>query len=395
MEARMKAVEKRPVGTPCVVFIDDFAWNGFNQFSVQLRREGIRTLRINAISFARPRFSARFFYDRFSARLLYDRYETLADDQDVNGLRALLSSENVIDVQFVETLGDIVLRAADVLNVDTKAALRHRVEMTDKLFVSKLFNEAGVRTPATVPLARWSPEQAAESLGLPLVVKDRVGSGGRGVIIAHNLNQLHHAVAQQTATLENRYFEQYVDGEKLNYGAVFGPAGFEQELLYRVTNWVQPVGSAIEVETIDDEQLAEFGRKAVEVSGCVGVMNIDVLRDRDGADWLIDFNPRVFGGGTNFLQARLNIAHGYLHAYGLRTTPPAVTRPLSGVTVRIFPNSLNARVLSGSYLHTMADFVVESGPYLKWLGFRYWFAEALSTVAKVWMIHRRTHSSKE
>jgi hypothetical protein len=124
-------------------------------------------------------------------------------------------------------------------------------------------------------------------------------------------------------------------------------------------------------------------------------MNMDVLRDRDGADWLVDFNPRVFSGGTNFLHAGLNIAHGYLRAYGLRTTPPATTRLLSGVTVRIFPNSLSARALSGSYLRTTAGFVVESGPYFKWLGFRYWFAEALSTVIAVRMVRRRAYSSTE
>jgi hypothetical protein len=124
MEAKMRVVKKRPVGTPCVAFVDDFAWNCFNQFSAQLRREGIRTLRLNVIDLAHSRFSARLLYRRFSARLLYDRYEILADDQDVNGLRAILSSENVLDVQFVETLGDIVLRAADVLNDDAKAASR-------------------------------------------------------------------------------------------------------------------------------------------------------------------------------------------------------------------------------------------------------------------------------
>jgi len=155
---------------------------------------------------------------------------------------------------------------------------------------------------------------------------------------------------------------------------------------------VQPVGTAIEAETIGDERLAAFGRSAVAASGCVGLMNMDILRDQDGVDWLIDFNPRVFGGCTNFLLADLNVAQGYLRTVGMRSSPPESSQLVSGIRLRIFPNSLSKRVLTGSFRQAVLGFLHESRPYLKRLGLRYWVAEAMATVVWVSMI-RRTRSA--
>ncbi len=78
---------------------------------------------------------------------------------------------------------------------------------------------------------------------------------------------------------ESLFYERFIDGTKLNYAAIVSPTGIEQELTYRVTKWQQPVGRASEVETIDDPQLVAFGRQALEVVGCTGLVNMDVIRD--------------------------------------------------------------------------------------------------------------------
>lgn len=363
-----------------MVFVDDYPWTGFNQFSAQLRRSGLRTVRVNANGLVAS---------RLSARLLYDRYEVLSSNRDEQGLRSILGGENVLDVHYVETLAPLLLGALDVLRGPLAVTLRRRLEITDKFVTSGLLSSAGVRTPTVMSLAHWTPEQAVKELGLPLVVKERVGSGGREVVITRDLEELRAAASHYVTKLEDAYFEKFIDGDKLNYAAVVGTDGPVQELTYRVSKWVQPVGTAIEVELIDDRRLAEFGRRAVEVLGCTGVVNMDILRDQSGTDWLIDFNPRVFGGASNFLCAGIDLVEGYKYINGLRDDSPEFRHLDSGVKVRIFPNSLNESVHTGSYLRSIREFLRESLLYLKWLGSRYWLYELGSVILSVRKFRRR------
>ncbi len=178
---------------------------------------------------------------------------------------------------------------------------------------------------------------------------------------------------------EDLFYEQYVDGTKLDYAAVVSPIGIEQELAYKVTRWRQPAGRASEVETIDDPQLVAFGRRALDVVGCTGLVNMDVIRDQQGVDWLIDFNARAFGGSGSFLAADIDTSEGYLRAIGLRTRPPTRTSPTSGVRILVFPTCLDDVIDTGSIPRTVLAFTRYSARYLRWLGLRYWLSEAFLT----------------
>jgi len=159
--------------------------------------------------------------------------------------------------------------------------------------------------------------------------------------------------------------------------------GIEQEITYRVSQWRPPAGRATEIETIDDPQLREFGRNIVAVAGCTGLVNMDVIRDRDGLDWLIDFNPRVFGSSGALRAAGMDISEGYLMAIGGRSAPPSASEAPSGVRIEVFPTSLEQFVDEGSIARAARAFLRESWPYLRWLGWRYWLSEALVTAMSI------------
>ncbi len=358
----------------CVVFVDDSRWAAFHQLAPLLRRAGLRTLRVSVGAGGGS---------RLASRLVYDRCDVLAAADDVGGLRAILAGEHVIDIQYVEALGELVRACLDVVDPPVAGHIRQRLAIQDKLLAATVFAEAGVRTPAVMPLAGASPEAAAAQFGLPIVVKDRVGSAGANVVIAEDLDALVRAVADGQAPEADRYYEQYIEGEKLNYAAAVSDAGLEQELTYRVVRWLMPAGTASEVLTIDDPQLEDFGRQAVEVAGCTGLMNIDVIRDHEGRDWLIDFNARAFGGAVCFQMAGIDVSQGYLRALGER--PGAVGRfgPVAGVRVAVFPTCLGAEIASGRMGPTARAFRREARPYRRWIGVRYWLSEALAIAAAV------------
>jgi hypothetical protein len=319
---------------------------------------------------------------RIASWLLFDRYAILSDGSDAAALREILADENVVDIQFAESLGELVRAHAERLRADVAEQVGRRLRVADKLAASRMFSEAGVRTPAAVRVADASPAEIAGRFGFPVVVKERVGYGGERVKICHDIDDL-VAAASGCGDPGDMFYEQYVDGTKFDHAGVVSAAGFDQELAYRVPRWRDPVGGASEVETIQDPQLTALARKAIEVVGCTGLVHIDVIRDKDGLDWLIDFNARAFGGSASFLGAGLDISEGYLRAIGQRTTPPTRTSPIPGVRIRVFPTCVEDVIDSGSITGTARVFIRDSFPYLRWLGFRYWLSEALLTADAV------------
>jgi len=359
---------------PCVVFVDDSRWAAFHQLSPLLRRAGVRTVRVSVGSRTGS---------RIASRLVYDRSEVLRDVADTAGLRAILADERVVDIQYVEALGELVRSGLDLLDRTVAERLRQRLAIQDKLFAAELFAAAGVRTPAVVPVGEASPEEVAALFGFPVVVKDRVGSAGANVVIAGDLDALAAAVRSPDAVGVRRYYEQFVDGDKLNYAAAVSDAGREQEFAYRVIRWLMPAGTASEVQTIADPQVIAIGRHAVEVAGCTGLVNMDVIRDHDGRDWLIDFNARAFGGAVCFRSAGIDLSQGYLVALGQRRAPVGRATAVAGVRFPVFPTCLGAVIERGPTRQIAAAFLREARPYLRWIGARYWLSEALAIADSV------------
>ena len=361
---------RRGPGTLTVVFVDDCRWNAFHQLAPRLRRAGVRTVRVSTEGLTRT---------KVSSRLLFDRYALAAGPDDIGPLRDVLSSENVVDVQFAESLGPMVGELSALLPPSVAEHVGRRLEVVDKLAAAARFSAAGVRTPAVLRLVDASREDAVERFGFPLVVKDRVGFGGERVAIADNLDDLALGPSTWGSEEDDLYFEQFVTGTKLNYGAVVSDTGIEQELVYRITEWKRPVGRATEIETLDDPQLVALGRQAIEASRCTGFVNMDVIRDGDGVDWLIDFNARAFGGSGSFMAVGTDTCEGYLRVIGARTDPLTGAPPPAGARIRIFPTCLEAVISTGKPVRTTAAFLRASAPYLRWLGLRYWLSEALLT----------------
>jgi hypothetical protein len=352
-----------------VVFLDDSHWNAFAQLSPLLRRQGVRTVRITTEVRAASHIVSEF---------LFDRHSVVPRDSLSGALDAVLSSEYVVDVQFVEPFRGVMLDALDSLSPEVAEPVARRMALMDKLWASEHFASCEVRVPATALVEDASPETFAQGHGLPALVKGRVGCNGDQVHIAHDLPALRAAATTCAATSEPEgvFFEQYVHGQKLNYAVAVGPAGVEQELTYRVDEWRQPAGSAMVVETIDDPQLSAFGRRVVEAAGCTGLVNLDVIRDGEGRDWLIDFNPRAFGGLVSFRQAGLDIGEGYLRSIGQRDRPPTRRNPEAGVRINVFPTCTEEVADSGRVVRTASAFLRDARPYAGWLGLRYWAAEA-------------------
>ena len=352
-----------------VVFVDNGRMATFYQFATRLRRLGTRVVRITTLRDAQSLMASRLVFDRCAA-LPVERVE--------DALRAEFAKENVIDVQFTETLKELVSAGLPALNSSVSRMVQRRIEVMDKEYAGVMIAAAGVATPPRALFSEMDAREFAARYGFPVVIKDRTGYGGIHVKIVESSEEL-DVVAAPYRGLESTYLEKYIEGDKVNFGAVLGSDGVLQGLCYKTHDWVRPLGPSSEIEVYEDPTLYEAGRKAVEAIGVPGLVNVNFMRDAEGGLWAIDLNARVFGGVATFLACGVDLTAGYLVTLGILPAVEAKST-ISFIRTKVFPSSLAELIEQGRIGLLTKEFAKESVPYWRWLGPRYILSEALATM---------------
>lgn len=361
-----------------VVFVDDGRMSTFYQFAARLRKLGTRVVRITTVNDAQS---------LMASKLVFDRSVTLPAQGVAEAIRSEFAKENVVDVQFVETLKDIVSAGLPVLAPAVATMVQRRIQVMDKEYAGNMFAAAGVATPPRALFSEMDARTFAEHNGFPIVIKDRTGYGGIHVTIVETLDEL-DAMAGPYAGIETAYLEKYIEGDKVNFGAVLGFDGLLQGLCYKTLDWVRPVGPSSVVEVYEDAALSAAGRRAVEAVGVPGLVNVNFMLDVDGGLWAIDLNARVFGGLAAYLACGIDLTSAYMSALGM--LPSVAARvPSHPITLMVFPTSLSELVERGQIGPLLKEFRKESTPYWKWLGPRYMLSELLATFSALSNARRR------
>jgi carbamoyl-phosphate synthase large subunit len=95
-------------------------------------------------------------------------------------------------------------------------------------------------------------------------------------------------------------------------------------------------GETDKAEVVEDRALDALGRRISEAFGHVGNLDCDVMRDRKGTLYCIDFNARFGGGypathlaGLNYLKALLDMVRGEAPSLPDRALPITVMKGIS------------------------------------------------------------------
>jgi biotin carboxylase len=361
-----------------VVMVDDGRMAGFYQFAARLRRLGTRVVRITTV---RERRSL------MASRLVFDRCISLPKESTEDVLRAVFAEENVVDVQFAETLKDLVSTGLSALDARVAQIVHRRIEVMDKEYAGAMISAAGVATPPRALFSEMDAQEFAERHGFPIVIKERTGYGGLHVKIVESSEEL-GLVAAPYRGLGSAYLEKFIEGEKVNFGAVIGMDGVLQGMCYKTLDWVRPVGPSSVVEIYEEPALYEAGRRAVEAVGVPGLVNVNFMLDADGVLWAIDLNARIFGGIATYIACGMDLTAGYLAALGI--LPSVETKsPISYIRIKVFPLSLSELIERGRFVPLFKEFAKESAPYWKWLGPRYVLSEMLATLSAFSNARRR------
>jgi len=139
-------------------------------------------------------------------------------------------------------------------------------------------------------------EQIAAEEGFPLVVKPRFTSGGRGMVIARDREELLREVPRVSAAFGSPIIQEYIPGgERDSVQFVVDRSGqvvfcFQKR---RIRSFRRTARFGTVSESVSPDERRRKFEALVRRSGWWGAMGIETIRDpRDGLDKLMEINPR-------------------------------------------------------------------------------------------------------
>ena len=253
-------------------------------------------------------------------------------------------SLNDFEISMWRSTSADLLATHDITLPGVPAAKHASIE--DKLQLTDLVVGGGVRVPETV-LASDIIDGGAfpVDLGRGFIVKNRYGSGSSGLVRSTRdtlLDDVRVAVQRATSPLGDLLADvaaraQAVVVQPCIPGVEFGidvvndlDGNFAGALARRKLRMRS--GETDQATTVVSDQ---FDRLATALSGALGhtgLVDIDVIVDDDGHQWLLDVNPR-FGGGYPFCHvAGADVPSCYLAWQAGRAHEPSWLLPQPGVT---------------------------------------------------------------
>jgi carbamoyl-phosphate synthase large subunit len=213
-------------------------------------------------------------------------------------------------------------------------------QASDKYLMSRLLGRAGVAVPRTVLGSRWENLVADDGApGTQYVVKHRFGSGSSGLRLT-DADGLAAAVDEASGSATDIHgrpalrardavvVQPRLIGQEFGVDGVFGighPAGVLRGTLARRKVRMRS-GETDKAVTVDPAPFAPVVARLGAALRPTGVVDLDLIRDREGLLWVIDVNPR-FGGGYPFMHVAGADAPTYLLASALGLRPdPALLR---------------------------------------------------------------------
>jgi hypothetical protein len=245
-------------------------------------------------------------------RLLFDRHVSLPSPPTPEQLSAILSSEYVTDVQPTEDLAFVTYAALDLLPASQRSdSWLGRPALLDKWRIASDLRDLGLRTPDSLLVELVSPAKAVEQLSLPIVVKRRVSSGGLGVEIFERLESLEDFV-NRIEEPRAWIFQRFVEGRPFVGTGCAGDDGSALIATYEILKRSYTRGPSTGVGIVRDESISEIGRLLINAAQIRGMFCFDIIRDRDGVDWIHDVNPRASGGVSMCQSVGIDLYNFYI-----------------------------------------------------------------------------------
>lgn len=184
----------------------------------------------------------------------------------------------------------------------------------DKRLTFEFCRSAGLPTPKV-----WF-DAASYPGPYPVLQKEIFGSASVG------MRRIESQAALAGFVRDRDMLQELIEGQEFGLDILNDLHGWPLSVCVK-RKLLMRAGETDKAQVVEDERLLVLGRRIAEALRHVGNLDCDVLRDRQGDLYCIDFNPRFGGGypathvaGFNYLKALLDMVRG--------ETPSLPARPL-------------------------------------------------------------------
>lgn len=210
---------------------------------------------------------------------------------------------------------------------------------------------AGLRVPrSAVVAAAEELVPAAASIGYPLVMRPRRGSGGRGVVVVQDEEELRLSYCQLAALDASPLLQEFLaTGEKYDVCVLMNErsqprAVFVQKELRHFPLFAGT--STLQESVAPRPDLVDMSIALLEKLHWQGVAEVEFMVDRDGRPWFMEINPRFWASLQTAISAGVDFPYLY---YQLATAGDCPT-------VREYRTGLRCRwLLPGDIFHFAAN----------------------------------------
>ena len=175
--------------------------------------------------------------------------------------------------------------------------------MFDKVLSEKWFVENNLPIPPS-----YSKD---DNLNFPVIVKPRRGSASKGILVIEDEDQW-----DKLENKDNYVVQQYIsDREEYTVDCYVTTSGKIISIVPRLR--IQTAGGEVmNSETKRDQNLIDLSEKVLKSGDFKGPVTIQFLRDkRNGANYLMEINPRLGGGVITSIEAGADITEFILRNY--------------------------------------------------------------------------------
>lgn len=343
------------VRRPAVLVVMEQPWHSLLQLSAALRRHGVAVVLVGRV---------RGRDERVMARLLF------TEVCEPTALGALAERYDVVDVQGRdEDVVELMTLYGKRLGEPVRSLVARSAHQADKVRMAEVLGRGDVPVPRHL-VAPVHSTTVVRDIGLPVVVKTRVGAGGQGVTRVDTERDLARMLAAGDGSA--CFVEEFLTGETYQYAAAYGHGRVLLDVTFRTVQR-SGGGPADRCEVVQEPAVLRTGRRVVELLEGRGLVNLDMVLAPDGPR-VVDVNVRTWDSMVPMRRSGLDFVSSYLRALGV---PAGPFRPAAGPSrVESFPGPILAAMdRPDAERRRLAPLLLSTAwtgrRYLRWLGPRY------------------------
>jgi len=268
---------------------------------------------VKTIVLSRDR-NAPIRFSRYTSKFIYNLFGESKEERLAAIIDAIKKTNTDIllpvDVETIRLVSENKEKLSNLIAIAPNPELNSFDIADDKWLLSLWLKENNIPHPNTLLFKSTSSlEEALSALSFPIIIKPRNGSGGKGIHIIKNAEEL-QSWYNEFDHSEDQIIQSYIKGYDIDCSVICSEgrilAHTIQKGLKYTVDYPWPYG----IEFLENDEIFHIVKEVVDKFNWSGVVHIDLRYDEvERQAKLIEMNPRFWASVTASIFAGVNFPY--------------------------------------------------------------------------------------